>query len=537
MHQQALGTDYYVHPSLGHDSLAGTSKAHAFRTLKRVSQVKLLPGDRILLASGETYLGSLSLVHRHGSADNPILISTTTWGQTEALIPATINFQGKPQGILLEGATYIHVSQLSLTGNGYQDEFPGEARMRCGVLIHNQAAIQMGHIRLSKLHIFDVFFENKGFTRGKEEVRTPNGTQRYGWGIRVINQNPAGSISNVHIEDCDIRNVSHTGIKLTGHHKHIHHIYLTNNQITATGGPGIQMSRVHDVFVRHNMVSYSGSPSDSRKWGRGSGLWTWGSSRVLIEHNSFSHANGPGDSAGAHIDFDCDNIFLQYNISAYNAGGFCEVLGNTYNCAYRYNLSINDGHRIKGVNGAFQEGKTLWLSGYQGRHRPRKGPVNFYCYNNTIYCDSSLLAKVAIDRTSRSILIANNIFYIKRGFEGVLGDQYRPDRLQGELVQEMIYQHNVFLSRDTWPSDLGIPTVTSIFADPAFKRAGGDRPEDYMPTQPKLVKARGMSIDPFPHDSFGLWQPLSLTQDMLGTPTLDPPNIGAIVPLPAQKGD
>ena len=109
-------------------------------------------------------------------------------------------------------------------------------------------------------------------------------------------------------------------------------------------------------------VHSSGSNDDSRKWGRGSGLWTWGSSDIIIEHNHFLHANGPADSAGCHIDFNCSNVVVQYNFSAYNAGGFCEILGNNYNCAYRYNISVNDGHRVKGENRAFQEGKTFWLS-------------------------------------------------------------------------------------------------------------------------------------------------------------------------------
>ena len=76
---------------------------------------------------------------------------------------------------------------------------------------------------------------------------------------------------------------------------------------------------------------------------------------------------------------------------------------------YRYNISINDGHRIKGVDGAFQEGKIFWLSGYQGNKEP-KGPVNSYFYNNTIYSDASIEAKFALDNTSNGIVIANNIF-------------------------------------------------------------------------------------------------------------------------------
>ena len=67
----------------------------------------------------------------------------------------------------------------------------------------------------------DVYFENSGFKRGKNEVKTANGTQKYGWGIRVLNPNRNQTITNITIENCEVNNVSHTGIKLTGNNKNI----------------------------------------------------------------------------------------------------------------------------------------------------------------------------------------------------------------------------------------------------------------------------------------------------------------------------
>ena len=50
-------------------------------------------------------------------------------------------------------------------------------------------------------------------------------------------------------------------------------------------------------------------------------------------------------------------MIVENNLSRNNAGGFIEILGNNYNCSYRYNVSINDGHRVKGKNGAFKRVK------------------------------------------------------------------------------------------------------------------------------------------------------------------------------------
>lgn len=528
---KAYSTDYYVHPEYGNDAHSGKSRQQAFRTLERASQVSFRPGDQLLLASGATYHGGLRLIDQHGKPNRPITVTTAVWDNQENLVPALIDFKSEPNGILLQGSSFIRVSNIRLTGNGFHKDSTLHYNMRCGVLIANKTANKVRDIVLKDLYIFDVFFENEGFTRGEEEVKTPNGKQRYGWGIRVMNDNPNTSMSSVSIENCVVKNVSHTGIKLTGQSKNIHHVYISGNEIRESGGPGIQMSEVRDVYVVNNTVNHSGSSDDTRKWGRGSGLWTWGSSRVLIEKNSFLYANGPGDSAGAHIDYNCDNIILQYNRSAYNAGGFCEVLGNTYNCAYRYNVSINDGYRVKGVDGAFQEGKILWLSGYQGQSKKRKGPVNFYFYNNTIYCDSSLVSKIAIDKTSKGILIANNIFCLKGGARAVLGDQYKADIEKADPVEHVVFRNNVFLNNASWPTDAGINDVDPIFGDPDFKKAGGNNLEDYIPKNVNLIKNKGIAISLLPEDSAGLWQPLHPEKDILGNPTNNKPSIGALEPF------
>jgi len=44
--------------------------------------------------------------------------------------------------------------------------------MRCGVLLTTSQAGQYENIVLERLTIRDVFFEEEGFTRGKDEVRT-----------------------------------------------------------------------------------------------------------------------------------------------------------------------------------------------------------------------------------------------------------------------------------------------------------------------------------------------------------------------------
>jgi len=529
MGRNITAKNYYVHPVLGNDRNSGLSKESAFKTLSSIATIKLQAGDRILLASNQLFGSGMSLIGQNGIKENPIIITTISWDASGVLVPATIDFKGEPYGLLIQDCSYIEVSNLKLTANGFYN-LDENQKMRCGILVDNNDSSLMEHLVIDNVIIYDVFHEKIGFKRGKEEVKTANGTQKYGWGIRIMNNNPNGLIADVEIKNCLINNVSHTGIKLTGGSKNIRDVKITANTLEKTGGPGIQMSGVKNVQVSNNLVSHSGSKDDSRKWGRGSGLWTWGSSQVLIEKNKFLYANGPGDSAGAHIDYNCDNIVLQYNISAYNAGGFCEILGNNYNCMYRYNISINDGQRIKGIDGAFQEGKILWLSGFQGEKKKRKGPVNSYFYNNTIYSNAAVVSKIAIDNTSNGILIANNIFYLEGATRAVLGDQYKPDTLSGDVAENVFFKNNLFLNNGNWPKAIGIKDEAPIIGNSKFVNKGGIDAKDYIPTNLSLVQHKGIAIPPFPENKVKLLCELKVEKDLMGNSIEGLPSIGAIVP-------
>lgn len=523
----ANAADYYVHPTLGNDLNDGSSKAKAIQTLAKASTLSLRPGDRILLAAGVIYPGSLQLRKVSGEKQHPIVVESTPWDAKDKTGLAIIDAKGSANGILIEDCSHVKISSLGITGNGYT-VYDSSTQMRCGVMIRTGSAKNMKGITLERLQIYDVFCENPGFQRSKEEVTTANGTQRYGWGIRLMNALEDSSLEEVLIQDCGIKNVSHTGIKITGKGKNIQFVRLLGNAISGTGGPGIQMSNTRFVYVANNEVMRSGSTDDSRKWGRGSGLWTWSASDILIEKNKFMYANGPGDSAGAHIDYNCDNVILQYNLSAHNAGGFCEILGNNYNCAYRYNISVNDGYRIKGKDGAFQEGKTLWLSGYQG-NKERKGPVNTYIYNNTIFVNKEIGAKIAIDNSSEGVLIANNIFYFQGESALVKGDQYKPDTSSGGVIKRVVFQNNLFLHKNTWPTEAIISDTAPMFGDPGFRNAGGLSLEDYIPANRALIR-KGIEIPFLPEDAFGLMHGLQMQTDILGQRRSAVPGIGAINP-------
>ena len=527
----AISVTYYFDSVNGSDLNQGISSEKPFRTLNKINEIDFNSGDSILLSNGSYFSGNIKLIDK-----NDIHISN--YNNQEKTYPI-INSKGHIAGVYIENSSNISVTNIQVTANGggvieeYENlstnKITDKAIMRAGILVNVSKKKIFKNILIDNVIVSNVFFEDLGFKRDPSEVRTSMGTQAYGFGIRFFNSSQSGSIEGIIVSNCFIENVGHTGIKMTSSiGKRFKNIEVSNNRLLRTGGPSIQFSRVEDLHVYGNEVKFSGSPDDSRKWGRGSGLWTWGSSNVLIEKNSFMYANGPADSAGVHIDFNCDNVIIQHNLSVGNAGGFIEILGNNYNCSYRYNISVNDGHRIKGQNNAFQEGKTFWLSGFIGRGRERNGPFNSYIYNNTIYVKEDIISKIAVDKASNGVLVANNIFHIEGDSEFVLGDQYRPDKGGGNKIKNVFFENNLFLKDSYWPKDVLIQPLNSLFGNANFKNGGGEKISNYIPLNNKLIKDKGVVINNIYNDSIGLKGGLNVEFDILGNKIIDLPDLGAI---------
>jgi hypothetical protein len=524
------GAVYYVNAATGSDANVGTNPQAPLRTLARADQLSLRAGDQVLLAAGQTFAGQLAYENLAGTADRPIVISSYQPGSQAGAGPATIDARGYNAGVLLENCAAFSVGNLSITANGggMKPDQRFKTDLRCGVLVVADAPGDFAGYTLTNVTVQDVFYEEPGFVRSSAETKTANGTQKYGWGIRFLNVNKSARLQNIRIEDCAIANVSHTGLQFTAPSNGVENVTVRHLRVTASGGPGVQMSGLADGRFTGLDVNGSGSASDSRNWKRGSGLWTWSCRDVVIEKSRFQNANGPGDSCGVHIDFNCRNVIVQYNLSAHNAGGFCEILGNNYNCAYRYNVSVNDGYRVKGRDGAFQEGKTFWLSGYTGDKSPKHGPFNTYFYNNTIFADASIVTKISVAPTASGVLIANNIFCLQGRSESVSGDQNRPDQLLSGPLPNVVFKNNLFLRPDNWPAGVQLQDQAPVIGDPDFARAGGLRLEDYVPANAKLVQNHGIPIPLIPGDAVGLAGGLKMNSDILGQPVRGNPDLGAI---------
>jgi hypothetical protein len=523
----AEARNFYINSRSGNDKNPGTSKARPWKSVGPLATLKLEAGDSLFFAPGQRFTGPLLLQDISGTAASPVYVGV--YGSGSATRKPVLDAGQALYAIHLQNASFVEINGLEITAPTpiFDSALHKKPVMRCGILaeITNPAVYRT--ILLKNLIVHDVYMMPKGFARTAAEVQTANGTQSYGWGIRFMNNSKGGKMLDLRVERVTIYNVSHTGLKFTAEKDGIDGVTVSKSHIHHTGGPGMQMSGVRNGHIHHNRIDHSGSADDSRNWARGSGFWTWSCSGILIEYNRFEYANGPGDSAGMHIDFNCSDVVVQYNLSANNAGGFCEILGNNFNCAYRYNISINDGYRVKGEKGAFQEGKIFWLSGYVGNGKKNTGPFNSYFYNNTVYVSKNIVPRIAVSSSAQGVLIANNIFYFENGARMVAGDQKKLEAEQGQ-VPNVVFTHNLYLRADNWPAEFYLKDANPFFGNPVFKKAGGWKLSDYVPADARLVADRGIAVLPIPGDSIGLRIGLPVKTDILGNPVRGLPDLGAI---------
>jgi hypothetical protein len=503
--------DFHIDSINGDDANTGESATKAWKTLSKANAQDFEPGDALKLKRGVQFMGGLSL-ELNGTAEEPIVIGA--YG--EGPLPV-INAKGYRAGVHLRNSHHVVVRDLEITADGGKTVDGSNPGFRYGVHVQAVGKGTASHVSIENLVLHKIYPELAKKHEGK------NATTFLGTGV-AIEGLESGISDHFKVSGCTISDVGFKAVSLN----RVRNVEVIANRMTDIGGPAIQPGRVEDLVVRGNVVTRSGSSLDPRMHARGSGIWPWTCKRVLIEKNTFMHARGTGDSCGIHIDFNCSDVIVQYNLSVDNEGGFVEILGNNHNCAYRYNLSINDGARIKGRNGAFMDGKSLMISGYVGKKAPKKGPFNSYIYNNTVYVKEGSRSCFSVAPTTKGLLIANNIFHILGKTVNVLDDQDKRRDKQVREIPRAFVRNNLYISGGVLPKSLPFEDATMLVGNSHFANPGGLKPTDYIPGNVQAIKDKGIEIPPLPGDEKGLLIGLKVGKDILGNPIVGKPDIGAI---------
>jgi hypothetical protein len=100
------GTTYYVSPS-GSDSNLGTSPSSPWRTVKRVNEAALRPGDGVLFQGGSSFSDETLMPANSGAPGSPIVFGS--YGSANAILPL---------GVWFKEESYFGFEHLTISTSG-----------------------------------------------------------------------------------------------------------------------------------------------------------------------------------------------------------------------------------------------------------------------------------------------------------------------------------------------------------------------------------------------------------------------------------
>jgi hypothetical protein len=308
-------------------------------TLAKASELRLRPGDRVLLEAGGRFAGTLTLDDEDGGAEGrPVVVAS--YGQGRAVIDA-----GERPGVVVRNCGYVAVQDLMVSGAG------ARRNRASGVAFINGKAFRKGRRNES---LRDVGVKN---------------VEASGFGLEGIHIDAPGGVGfeGVRIEDCVTRDNGHCGIyvsgkrEATGQYGHrdlvIARCRASNNLGNGAdddenrSGSGIFLTGVDKAVVERSVAYENGQRCRAKKGGP-MGIWVSESNDVVIQHcESFANrTGGKYDGGGFGIDGGATNCVLQYNYSHDNEGSGFGLFQYAWahpwgNNTVRYNVSENDGRR------------------------------------------------------------------------------------------------------------------------------------------------------------------------------------------------
>ena len=478
------GTTYYVSSIHGAEGNSGTSESAPFKSLLKINEITLQPGDRVLLERGSVFVDEYLHIKGSGSAEAPILIDVYgdenlpkpliqtngqgVWYQDygKRLDNTLHKYRGNVSScILLYDVEYIEISNIAMTNEGHfaaGEVYNSLSRYdRTGVAGIAENIGTVDHIYLRNLDIRNV----QGHVRNKHMA---NG------GIYLLCHKPdneaatgVSKFDDVLIEGCRLDEVNRWGIAVgyTAFWDQFQYgpsidaeicktygstnVVIRNNYLTNIGGDGITTMYCYQPLIEYNvldgycqdMTTEIYGPSDGQLVA--AGIWPWMCKTAILQYNEAYNSTANPDGQAWDADWG-DNPIYQYNYSCNNAGGAIMFCG-AYACntVFRYNISQND------------------LAGVLNLANSPNGEL----YNNVFYIKEG----VKVNRTGMSggvgNVISNNIFYYAGSApaDATIGNW-------GDITAQ--WRNNVYYNFSTTPDDAYGITADPLFADPGKGPSG-----------------------------------------------------------------
>jgi hypothetical protein len=446
------GLGYYVSPH-GSDENTGVSPDRAWRTIDRANHHDFRPGDHLLFAGGETFLGNLTLgANDAGTPTQPVVIGA--YGPGSATIRA-----GLGSAVLIKDAGGIEVRDLVCEGAG-ASENDG-----CGVAFVNTLP---GNVRLKHVRIRNVIA--RGFGRdNKAPVNKTGGFQPpAGCGVFIggdaADKSKSG-FEDIRIEGCELHENEFYGALITGCWDERASRYSNSGLVVADcrfhdnrgdpeytqkhSGSGILVEDTERGLVER-CAAWENGALCSHSPGGPCGIWTAGSRRITIQHcESFRNRTGKApDGDGFDLDGGSIECVLQYNYSHENDGA--GILVYTYPYApladrgniVRYNVCENDAAKHGDYGAIYVGNDGHGMSGVE-------------IYNNTLISGPAARTVVGLHGTDSGVAFRNNMILAQGACPLVTIDHD---------AAQIIFQGNLYWARGRPFKTAGSKTCDSLEA-------------------------------------------------------------------------
>ena len=405
---------YYLSSSTGNDNNNG-SQTQPWKTLSKLSNTTLGPGDTVYFKKGDTFRGHYVV---NGSGTEGNLITFTSYGSgNQPIISGSSHDDGggdyreailvtNHDNMVFDGLEIQNHRTISRSGVGDLVSFG----IRIEVSNSNVDLNNFSFRNMTFKNVYALYWVDPADQNAFNDFEVSGLTFISSWG---------GIINNVIVEESYFTDLQRIGVHIkntmgkTSTKRNTNFVFR-NNEFFQIGGTCVLPIRTENCLIENNIFNQPGAKTNDKMIGRGSAVWNWYSINTIVQYNQAVNAKGILDSHGIHVDHSNVDTFIQYNYMQDCEGGFVEILGGNQRAVYRFNISVNDGWRVNPnwVN----SDHTIWLNdkiGGQSGHPSYES----YIYNNTVVINKSGndAFDTAIDINGQNTRIFNNIFYAVNG--------------------------------------------------------------------------------------------------------------------------
>ena len=330
---------YYLDVTNGDDSRNGLSEATAWKSLSKLRDVKLNPGDRVLLKRGDTFQGELE-ISGQGTSGNRIYIEAYGKGNK----PCIAGHDTSLYAVRIFNSDYLTLRNVEITNTG-KERKPHRTGLK----------IECRNYGVSKNIVIDGV-----------DIRDVNGSlvkeKGGGSGILVVNggKDVISVFDSLTIENCRIRRCARNAMIWSGYSSRENwhpskHTVIRKNLIEEVPGDGIVPIGCDSTLIEYNVMR--NCPATLPDTEAAAGIWPWSCDNTVIRFNEVSDHKAPWDAQGFDSDWNCRNTLIQYNYSHDNDGGMVLICNSgespaSFNAGnvgtvVRYNISVNDGLRTR----------------------------------------------------------------------------------------------------------------------------------------------------------------------------------------------